>query len=545
MRKWLSVFAIVLLVLSVCMPVIAQDLRILVAQEDTEEPPEDEGEGEGIPGVFIEDIIIEGNTVIDTETLNKVTEAFKGRELTLEEMSELTDLLTMTYQEKGYILARAYLPEQEIEDGILKVSIAEGKIGKIKIAGYTHYKADVLKRYFKQQEKHGVIKESLLEQGLLLSSDTPDVKTTVVLKEGEKPGEVDVILDVKDSSKLTFGVDLTLDYNNFGSETVGQDRYGASIGITDHVIGSRLDLRLIASGNPEDSYLGNYTWTVSISTYGTKLSLNYLHSNFAVGQELQDLGLKGRSEFYGGVITHPILKKKNMNFSINAGYSHKFTKNFILAQDSSLDDVDQWFFGFNYDSLDRYLGKNIASFGYLWGQVDRDEKLVTSRANTEDESYDKIMFNLARIQKVYGYTNVMFRAGGQYTDKRLLPFEQYGIGGYGSVRGYDPSLFLGDSGYNFSAELMFAPPYLSEKIVFKQRLAQLVQFVLFADHGQVWITDTQGPELGSQYLTGYGVGFRLFYKDKFTLKYDLGIPKEQFPDKPGAFHYLQGSITLF
>jgi hemolysin activation/secretion protein len=550
MRQWLSVLGIVLLVVSVCTPAIAQDLSPLVAQEDTDEPlengGEDEGQGEELPGVFINDIIIEGNTVIDTETLNKIIEAFKGRELSLEEMSELTDLLTMTYQEKGYILARAYLPEQEIEDGILKVSIAEGKIGKIKIAGYTHYRADVLKRYFKQQEKHGVVQESLLEKGLLLSSDTPDVKTTVVLKEGEEPGEVDVVLDVKDTSQVTFGVDLSLDYNNFGSSTVGEDRYGASVGIVDHVFGTKLDLRMIASGQPEDSYLGNYTWTIPVNTYGTKVSLNYLHSNFSVGQDLQDLGLGGRSEFYGGVVTHPILKKKNMNFSFNAGYSYKYTKNTILSgQSETIDEVDQLSFGFNYDSLDRYLGKNIAWVGYLWGEVDRDDTLNTSRTNTEDQSYDKIMGNFARIQKIYGYTNLMVRMGGQYTDKRLLPFEMFAIGGYGSVRGYDPSLFLGDSGYNVSAELMFAPPLVAEKIVFGQRLAQLMQFAVFADHGQVWITDALSDELSSQYLTGYGLGVRLFYKDKFTFKYDLGIPKHVLPDKPSAFHYFQGSVTLF
>jgi len=154
MRKWLKFFAVFLLVLPICLPANADDLNILVAQEEAEESLK--AQDEELSGVFIKEIIIEGNTVIDTDTLNKVIEPFKDRELTLEEMSELTDLLTMTYQEKGYILARAYLPEQEIQDGILKITIAEGKIGKIKVSGYTHYKADVIKRYFEQQQKRRV-----------------------------------------------------------------------------------------------------------------------------------------------------------------------------------------------------------------------------------------------------------------------------------------------------------------------------------------------------------------------------------------------------
>ena len=544
MRKWLSILTVVVVVLCMCLPAYAEDKQILVAQEETRQPREHEGKA--MPGVFIKDVVIEGNTVIATETLEKLTKQYKDRELTLEEMSELTDLITMTYQEKGYILARAYLPEQEITDGILKISIAEGKIGKIKVAGYTHYKSDVIKRYFEQQQQLGVVKESLLEKGLLLSSDTPNVKTTVVLKEGEKPGLVDVILDTKDTSTLTLGVDMSVDYNNFGSDITGEKRFGTAIGFTDHLFGSRLDLRLVSGESYANSGLISTQWTLPVNSYGTKISLNYLHANYAVGQELADLNMQGRSQYYGAQISHPVIKKKNMNFNFSLGWTYKFNKNLILNQDRSLDEAREYFVSFNYDSLDRFLGKNIASLGYQWGQVDRDEKLATSLSNTEDVSYDYYRINLARIQKIYGYTNIMLRASGQYSDKRLLPMNQMGLGGYGTVRGYDPSLYLGDSGANFSAELMFAPPFLSEKSLFGFRVAQLIQLALFWDYGQVYTTDAEANnDQHSHYLSGYGFGIRLFYKDWFTFKYDLGIPSDRLEGKPSAFNYVQFSFTLF
>ncbi|MBC8430601.1 MAG: BamA/TamA family outer membrane protein [Desulfobacterales bacterium] len=200
----------------------------------------------------------------------------------------------------------------------------------------------------------------------------------------------------------------------------------------------------------------------------------------------------------------------------------------------------------DYDSLDRFLGKNITSLSYQWGKVDRDEKLATSRANTEDQSFDKWVLNLARIQKVYGYTNIMLRGFAQITDKRLLTIEQIGLGGYGSVRGYAPALFLGDEGYTVSAELMFAPPFLAEKNLFGQRVSQLVQFALFADHGQVWnVNAEENDEISDYHLTGYGGGFRLYYKDWFTFKYDLGKPKNHIEGQKEYFHYFQTSFTLF
>jgi len=545
MRKSLSLFVVVLLVLFLGLPVNAEDLQIYLAQDETSEPLEDQDETM-MAGVYVKDIIIEGNTVIDTETLNKLVEPFKDRELSLEEMGELTDLITMTYQEEGYILARAYLPEQEIVDGVIKIAIAEGKIGKIKVSGYTHYKEDVLKRYFQHQQKHGVIKESLLEKGLLMTTDIPNVKTSVILKEGEQPGEVDVILDTKDTSVVTFGLDMSLDYNNYGSDLVGEDRYGTAINISDHYIGSKLAFRIVSGGNPDDSALFTGEWAIPINTYGTNVALDYLHSNYGVGQALAELGMTGRTEMYGVKIVHPIFKKKNMNLQFSFGHRNKYNKNIILDATRSIDELKEMYAFFNFDNLDRFLGKNIVSFGYTWGAVEFDKTVASSRLGA-DRGFDRYSLNVARIQKIYGYTNIMLRAAAQYSDKRLVPMEQYGIGGYGTVRGYKPSAGLGDSGYSYSAELMLAPPFIAEKTLWGQRIAQLVQFAIFWDHGQVYTTDYDATldDYEGKFLTGYGFGVRLFYKDRFTLKYDLGVPKYRAEDEPKHFHYVQGSWQFF
>ena len=304
-----------------------------------------------------------------------------------------------------------------------------------------------------------------------------------------------------------------------------------------------MNLRLVSGNSVEDSGLLSTDWTIPVNSYGTKLFFNYLHGNYAVGQDLADLGMKGRTQIYGGSISHPFLKKKNMNFSANFDYKYKYNKNVILGQTRSIDELNMYTVALNFDNLDRFLGKNIFSLAYSWGQLEPDLKLSTSRIPV-DETFDKYNLNYARIQKIYGYTNIMLRAGAQYSDKRLVPIEQAGLGGYGSVRGYDPSLYLGDSGFNLSAEVMFAPPYLAEKTFFGQRLAQLVQFAVFYDYGGVFVTDADSTE-STEFLTGYGAGIRLFYKNWFTFKYDMGFPKEGKEGKPNRFEYFQFSFNMF
>lgn len=510
------------------------------AGEAAEEAPVDGGP----LSVRIDEIQIDGNTVIATPVLQEKVKPYQGRALTLEEMGEVADLVTITYQEKGYILARAYLPEQEIDSGTLTIAVQEGKVGKLIVTGGRHFDERVIKRYYNPQLEHGAIKESLLEKGLLFSSEIPRVKTDIVLKEGEQPGEVDVVINTQETSEVTFGLNASIDYNNFGSAVVSEDRYGVNLQVIDHNWGSELKVRGVTGNTYEDSTLTTLNLSVPVNNRGTKLVLNYLTGNYVVGQEYADLGFAGKTENRGARVVHPFLKKKNMNADVELGYEHKYAEQEQLGELSHIDELDGGYIGVNFDNLDRFLGKNIASLQYYYGNFHPDDDFTPSRDRLDDP-FQRITFNVARIQKIYGYSNALLRASAQYSPDRLPSSEQAILGGYGSVRGHAPSQYLGDSGYNVSAELMFAPPFIADKNLFGQRLAQMVQFALFYEHGGVFNNDAEPGETDTETLSGFGGGVRFFYKDKFTFKYDIGFPVDQVEGQPDHYNYFTGSLTLF
>jgi hemolysin activation/secretion protein len=200
MRKVPVIFFVFLLFLSLAPAAIGQQSQIsseaqpLVTAQTSQDQNTDTDLSES-DGVLIKEIIIEGNTVVDTPTLQKIVAPYLNTALTIEDMAALTDLVTMAYQDAGYLLARAFLPEQEVKDGVLKITVAEGYIGQFSIEGQTHYHDRVIERYFKPQETHGVINESMLEKGLLMTNELPNLKTNIILKEGAQPGEVDVVLN--------------------------------------------------------------------------------------------------------------------------------------------------------------------------------------------------------------------------------------------------------------------------------------------------------------------------------------------------------------
>jgi len=484
------------------------------------------------------DLVEEGDTVVSSGILHELTDEFKGRELSLEEMNEVADVVTIAYQERGYILARAYVPEQEIEDGVLKIAIVEGDIGEINVSGNKYYHDRVIRRNFMEQLRHGVIREELLEKGLLMTKELPEAETRIVLEKGEESGTANLSLKAED--KIAFKA--SMDFNNFGLESIGQERFGLNMEITDPWWGSTLNLRGVSGQDRHVSALGSADLSIPVNSYGTRLSFKYMKGLYAVGQDLADLGLEGTTYTHGVGISQPIWRTRNKSLTMSVGYDRKYSEGYLMGEINSIDDVDLYYTTLDFDSLDRFLGKNIASIGYYDGSYMPNGSYGPSRSNAA-EDFVRYNINLARIQKIYGNINIMVRGSGQYSNDRLLPMEQMAIGGYGTVRGHDPALFLGDTGYTMSAEVLTAPPYLADKVIFGQRVAQIVQLAFFWDRGRVSISE---PEQGEfRRLTGYGAGIRLYYKDLFSFKFDYALPSEEMTanERP-AFYYFMGSINL-
>ena len=300
------------------------------------------------------------------------------------------------------------------------------------------------------------------------------------------------------------------------------------------------------------------------------MTLSYLKGRYATGAEISVAEYQGETEIYGAKISHPFIKSRNTTLNMALGWDHKYAE----YEDSSrngiyaIDDLDEFYARLDFDNLDRFLGKNLVSLGVYYGELtnrydkpsfrqitDVPQSLDVSKAS---ERYERYTFSLARIQKVYGYTNFMLRGTGQLAPGHYLnPLSWYSVGGYGTVRGWKPeNQIRGDSGYTVTGELMFAPPYVSDNVYFGQRVAQMVQFALFYDHGGVFIDEPLESILGggqtaaientSEYLSGYGVGVRLFYKDRFRFKLDVGFPiGDRTDDADSCVVYVLGSYNFF
>jgi len=168
--------------------------------------------------------------------------------------------------------------------------------------------------------------------------------------------------------------------------------------------------------------------------------------------------------------------------------------------------------GRNYGSL--FLTQDFGSF---LGGTDSDDPLASRQAGG---GFTKLKLDLSRVQKINDFSYLIVRGAGQTAFSPLPYAEQFGLGGISTVRGYDQSAYLGDTGYNVSAEIRFAPIESNR---------QIFEVGAFIDHGAAALKNPVPGEISDASLTGAGVTVQLRLPAETFIRADLAWPLEDGP----------------
>ena len=502
-----------------------------VIEKDLKKPARVEGASD--KKVLVKSFEIRGNTLLEPKVLKAVTDQAEGKELTIEDLWNVADLITAKYREAGYLLTNAYVPSQQIIDGVVTIKIVEGRISAISVSGNKSYRSSFIERNMANTLNDPALKEDTLERDLLILNDYPSLTVKAALKAGKEPGTTDLIIGVSDK----FPLSGSISYDNYGLDTTSKDRLNVSLNMGNLVTsGDLLMLRGVTGLDRIDitrlSY-GRAEYLVPVGGYGTQIGGYYANSIYIGGQTLSPLNLNGRANVAGLYVTHPLVKKRDETLSVRFGGEYINATQDLLDAPNSKDNIRKLVLNLPYTMADRFLGRNYVALGYSLGLggflngTTSDGNIFSTtrptRANASD-TFGKFNVDAMRIQKLPGYNHLIVRGSAQYTPDNLLIEEQFIIGGQGTVRGYNPAQASGDSGYYFSAELALSP-FLPEKTIFKQKIGDTIKFAFFVDHGGVFNNEPQTGERNSQYLTSIGGGVRLYAGQFFTFKLDCATPK--------------------
>ncbi|MCG2709698.1 MAG: hypothetical protein L6246_05200, partial [Thermodesulfovibrionales bacterium] len=335
----------------------------LIPPEKPSEPPVIEKEKrpevkvKGGEKIFVKQFTVQGATLLSEETIKSITAPYENKELTLSEISNIAKAITNEYRKKGYIIAYAFIPAQDIGKEIVRIRIIEGKIGDIKVSGNKHYSSEFIQKHIERARKDPSLKEDTLERALLILNEYPSLNVKTSLKAGKEPGTADILAQAKDKRYIS----LSLSYDDFGLDTISKHRasiwFDTGSLVTD---GDLLMLRGVTGLDEIDlnklSY-GRIEYIFPVDRNGTKLGFYGANSIYEAGENLAPLQIEGKAHVAGIYLTHPLIKQKDKTLTIKAGFDYKDVYDYMLDSLNSKDDIRAVNIGINYDFIDKLWGR--------------------------------------------------------------------------------------------------------------------------------------------------------------------------------------------
>ncbi|MFS8563812.1 MAG: hypothetical protein LVR00_05660 [Rhabdochlamydiaceae bacterium] len=151
--------------------------------------------------VTIEEVTFSGHEVFSTKELLKVVAPYLGHLLFDARNQRDVCLNPKKYVKAGYFLTRAYTPAQELQGGVLKIAILEGKLGEITVKGNKYYSDAFIRSYFERFRNKAINYDEFLKE-LLLLGENMDLEVAAIFMKGHSFGTTDVLLRVKDTRPI-------------------------------------------------------------------------------------------------------------------------------------------------------------------------------------------------------------------------------------------------------------------------------------------------------------------------------------------------------
>jgi hemolysin activation/secretion protein len=483
--------------------------------------PETIPSGEIPQTIIVKKFKITGSTVFSPEDFDKITKHFTNRPISFRQLFQLRSEITQFYVDKGYITSGAYIPPQKLQNGVVEIRVLEGELEDIKVVGTQKLNPKYLQSRLAIAINKPLNRDRLLE-ALQLLQFNPLIETlSAELSAGSRPGQS--LLEVRITEANTFNVQLILD--NGRSPAVGTFR--RQIQVNEANLFGWGDSISAVYANTDGSNAFDLNYTLPLNPYNGTLSFSYGFSDNKVTERPFDvLDIQSNSNYYELSLRQPIIQKPTQEFILGITASHRRSKATFL-------DDEVPFPGTGTDAEGR---TRVTAVRFFQEWVSRDSLQVFAMRSqlsvgldlfdaTINETFPDSRFVAWRGQAQWVRlldrdTLLVLRGDVQLADRPLVPFEQIGIGGLDSVRGYRQDALLTDNGIFASAEVRIPVVRFSGRNNF-------LQVAPFVDFGNGWNDSGRSEfevELDSNTLLSVGLGLRLQLEDNLTARLDWGIP---------------------
>jgi hemolysin activation/secretion protein len=403
------------------------------------------------PKVEVKNIEVVGNRVIDTTPLVALVADGVGKTLTLPELEALAQRITKYYRAKGYFVARAYIPAQEVSGGTLRIRVVEGNYGEFHLKNKSLVRDDIVQGMLDDVKGADIVSLDTLERAMLIINDTPGVQVTRAdVMPGTKVGTSDFAVDTKATERYN-GYALL---DNYGSIYTGKNRLSANLDINS--LTGRGD-KLSLSGLTTDTG-GLLNWRIG---YGKPLAPNGLRgevslaqTDYKLGDTYKSLDAKGTAQVLDATLTYPVRRIRAQTIEVSGNVAYKdlldkvdststrtpktastLTAGVLVRDESKV---------FGFDGLSRF------TFNVTAGELKINDATALTQdaagANTNG-SYSKANLLLSRVSLLPNAFNLTASLSAQQSlgSKNLDGSERMAVSGSGAVMAYPSGELIGSN----------------------------------------------------------------------------------------------------
>lgn len=410
--------------------------------------------------INVQNFVIEGNAHIAEGPLQALLADVRGQTLTLGALREAVQRISSYYHAQGYLVARAFLPPQDIRNGVVRIQVMEGMLGKVTLDNQSLIGGPHAARVLAAQNLEGrIIDAARTDRTLLLLSDIPGIATASGdLHPGALVGTSDLHIVLPAEDRVTGQMSA----DNFGNRYTGAHRLHGSVEVNSPMgWGDRVNVNTTVTD--EKLLYGRVGYSVPLGGHGLRAGLVLARSRYELGKDFANLNAHGSADTVSAQLSYPLLRRWERNVWVALNVDRRSSKDDAKGQDevtrrsAHLAAVDLY-----GDWSDAWLFGSSAYSNWRVSMVLGDQSIDSEKARERDRqaagtagSYSKLALSFGRLQGITRSTSVFANLAGQWAFSNLDSSEQMVLGGSYGVRAYPQGEAVGDQGLLLNLELRY------------------------------------------------------------------------------------------
>lgn len=151
---------------------------------------------------------IEGNSILSQSIVEGILTNYVGDKVTFSTIRKGLMELQLAYRERGFITVHVGLPQQQLTNGMVRVTVMEGRLADIMIVNNKHFSSNNIMRALPSLQTNILLNSLVLQQDLDKANANRDRQIYPEIAPGPEPGTSALRLKIKDRLPLHGNLDV-------------------------------------------------------------------------------------------------------------------------------------------------------------------------------------------------------------------------------------------------------------------------------------------------------------------------------------------------